>query len=102
MTVTIPCSYSAVLQFSTLRTMSRDITPFGLRLPPELKALIEAHARRNKCSINAEIVGRLVESVDSSQRPLQAYSDGELIRELMDRYERGMVSIRIGAPAGEE
>ena len=78
--------------------MSRDIAPFGLRMPADLKALIEVFARRNARSINSEIVGRLVESVDATQRPLRGYSDGELIRELMDRYERGMVSIRIGHP----
>lgn len=76
--------------------MSRDIAPFGLRLPSDLKALIEASARENKRSVNSEIVGRLEDSVEATQRPLNSYSDGELIRELMDRYERGMVSIRIG------
>lgn len=78
--------------------MSRDIAPFGLRMPPELKALIEAFARKNSRSINSEIIGRLNESVEATQRPLRGYSDGELIRELMDRYERGVVSIRIGRP----
>lgn len=78
--------------------MSRDIAPFGLRMPLELKQRIEKHARRNARSINSEIVGRLTESVDATERPLQAYSDGELIRELLDRYERGAISIRIGQP----
>ncbi|MGO4379721.1 Arc family DNA-binding protein [Pseudoduganella sp. RAF53_2] len=78
--------------------MSRDISPFGLRMPADLKALLEKFARRNARSLNSEIVGRLNESVDAAQRPLRSYSDGELIRELTDRYERGMVSIRIGRP----
>ncbi|MYM37242.1 Arc family DNA-binding protein [Duganella sp. FT94W] len=82
--------------------MSRDIAPFGLRLPSDLKALIEGYARANKRSVNSEIVGRLENSVEATQRPLHSYSDGELIRELMDRYERGMISIRIGPTKEEE
>lgn len=78
--------------------MSRDIAPFGLRMPPGLKALLETFARRNARSLNSEIVGRLNESVDATQRPLRSYSDGDLIKELTDRYERGMVSIHIGQP----
>lgn len=78
--------------------MSRDIAPFGLRMPSVLKERIEKHARKNSRSINSEIVGRLADSLDLSERPLCNYSDGELIRELMDRYERGAVSIRIGRP----
>lgn len=78
--------------------MSRDIAPFGLRMPSELKERIETHARKHSRSINSEIVGRLADSIDATERPLHNYSDGELIRELMDRYERGAVSIRIGRP----
>lgn len=78
--------------------MSRDITPFGLRMPADLKTRIEERASQNSRSINSEIVGRLVESLDASDRPLRSYTDGDLIKELIDRYERGMVSIRIGNP----
>lgn len=39
-----------------------NITPFGLRMQPDLKARIEASARENNRSINAEIVERLEES----------------------------------------
>ena len=78
--------------------MSRDITPFGLRMPADLKTRIEERAQKNSRSINSEIVGRLVDSLDASDRPLRSYTDGDLIKELLDRYERGMVSIRIGDP----
>ena len=40
----------------------RNINPFGLRLQPDLKMLVEASAKRNKRSINAEIVARLEET----------------------------------------
>ncbi|HVJ39086.1 MAG TPA: Arc family DNA-binding protein [Stenotrophomonas sp.] len=39
--------------------MSRDINPFGLRLPPELKSRLEAAAAEAGRSLNAEIVWRL-------------------------------------------
>lgn len=42
--------------------MSRDIAPFGVRMPTELKALVEAAAAANGRSINAEVVARLQES----------------------------------------
>lgn len=85
--------------------MSRDIVPFGLRLPPEMKMRIDDAARANLRSINSEIVVRLNASLDESDRPLQEYTDGDLIRELMSRYGRGDISIRIGKfddPAKDE
>ena len=39
--------------------MSRDIAPFGVRMPPDLKARLEEKAKANGRSLNAEIVARL-------------------------------------------
>ncbi|GEM_PF-4904365 len=39
--------------------MSRDIVPFGLRMPPDLKARVEKAAQDNGRSMNAEVVQRL-------------------------------------------
>lgn len=39
--------------------MSRDIAPFGVRMPPELKEYLAQKAQENKRSLNAEIVERL-------------------------------------------
>lgn len=36
-----------------------NVTPFGLRLLPELRARVEEAARQSKRSLNAEIVARL-------------------------------------------
>lgn len=44
--------------------MSRDINPFGLRMPNELKESIEREARFNGRSLNAEIVDRLRKSIE--------------------------------------
>ncbi|MFD1069949.1 Arc family DNA-binding protein [Luteimonas composti] len=42
--------------------MSREINPFGLRMPLELRERLEAAARQSARSLNAEIVHRLQES----------------------------------------
>lgn len=44
--------------------MGRDINPFGLRMPPELKKRIEKSAKTNRRSMNAELVLRLQDSVE--------------------------------------
>ena len=43
--------------------MSRDVNPFGVRMPPEIKAELEKLSERNRRSLNAEIVVRLEESI---------------------------------------
>ncbi|EGR0441296.1 Arc family DNA-binding protein [Vibrio cholerae] len=42
--------------------MSRNINPFGLRMPAELKEKLEEEAKKNMRSLNAELVARLEES----------------------------------------
>lgn len=81
--------------------MSRDISPFGVRMPHEIKERIEKAAAENLRSVNSEIVARLIASFDSSKEQLSSYSDGDLIKELIDRYERGAVYIRIGKDAAD-
>jgi hypothetical protein len=67
--------------------------PFGLRIPEDLKFQLEKAAVENARSLNSEMVLRLAESF---RRPLIGYSDGELIAELLARYERGDIFIRVG------
>jgi hypothetical protein len=43
--------------------MVKDINPFGVRMPPEIKAELEKLAEQNRRSLNAEIVVRLEESI---------------------------------------
>ena len=40
----------------------RDIAPYGVRLPAELKERLQESAKRNGRSLNSEIVTRLTES----------------------------------------
>lgn len=76
----------------------RDIAPFGLRIPEDLKAKLEDEAAKSRRSLNSEMIVRLAKSFD---RPLEGYSDGELIAELLSRYERGSIYIRVGDLATE-
>lgn len=71
------------------------IVPFGLRLQPELKEQLEAFARQKAHSLNSEIAERLERSVKFRDE-LDAFTDGELIDELIRRYGRDGVFIRLG------
>lgn len=44
--------------------MSRDITPFALRMPPEMRLCIEESAKANHRSLNAEILARLETTIE--------------------------------------
>jgi len=74
----------------------KNIAPFGLRMQPNLRSkLEEAAAGKPKWSLNAEIVERLEESL-KTRHELGAFSDGELIDELIRRWGRERIFIRIG------
>lgn len=71
--------------------MSRDVNPFGLRMPPEVKEELEKLAEQNRRSLNAEIVVRLEESIRREKD--QCISEETLrriVQEELDR--RGMVA----------
>jgi hypothetical protein len=42
----------------------RDIAPFGVRMPSDLKETLEREAKINNRSLNSEIVGRLRKSLE--------------------------------------
>lgn len=78
------------------KRLYRDIAPFGLRLPPDLKDKLQAEGEgKVKWSLNSEIISRLEASY--AQQPLANYTDGELIDELIRRYGRDGVFIQLGA-----
>ncbi len=43
--------------------MTKQIVPYGLRMPPEVKEQLEKLAEQNRRSLNAEIVVRLEQSI---------------------------------------
>lgn len=76
------------------KTKLENIAPFGLRLQPDLKAKLEAQAKKIPRSLNAEIAERLENSL--AKQGLRDYTDGELIDELIRRWGRDRVFIRLG------
>lgn len=62
--------------------MSRDVNPFGLRMPPELKEELEVLAEQNRRSLNAEIIVRLEDSV---QREGQTCITADEIRQIIEQ-----------------
>lgn len=69
--------------------------PFSFRIPEKLKAKLDEAKDKSRRSLNAEMLVRLEESF---RPPLASYEDGDLIAELMRRYKRGAIHIRIGDP----
>lgn len=66
--------------------MTRDITPFGLRMPATLKAQVEAAASSNGRSMNAEVVDRLQRSFGTVGIGIGDLPDGVLLDEVIARY----------------
>lgn len=60
--------------------MTKDINPFGLRMPPNVKAKIEKLAEQNRRSLNAEIVVRLEESI---KREKESCITGDELRRIV-------------------
>jgi hypothetical protein len=74
----------------------QNIVPFGLRMQPDLKKKLEEVAYgKPKWSLNSEIVSRLESSLEVRDE-LAAFSDGELIDEIIKRWGRDNVLIRLG------
>ena len=50
--------------------VSGKIAPFGLRMPKELKAFISEQANKNGRSMNAELLARVTQTMDSNIKGL--------------------------------
>ena len=48
--------------------MSKNIQPYGLRMPPDLRAKLDNEAKLAGRSLNSEILARLWESVNKKHR----------------------------------
>lgn len=73
----------------------KNIAPFGLRMQPELRDKLEKLAKgKPKWSLNSEIVKRLEESLEA-RHELEAFSDGELLDELIRRFGREAFIIQV-------
>ena len=59
------CSYFVKTALATLLAMIKDIAPFGLRIPGDLKEALSKSAADNNRSMNSEIVHRLEKSFNN-------------------------------------
>lgn len=75
--------------------MYKDINPFGVRFPAELRKKIEVSAEQNHRSMNAEVVAQM-NAAYKEKTTLADFSDGEIIDELIRRWGRDRVSIWLG------
>lgn len=69
--------------------MSRDINPFGLRMPNELKEHLDEAAKENGRSLNAEINQRLTDSFEHQEELLEANSILNVFLPLFDDLFKG-------------
>ncbi len=64
--------------------MSRDINPFGLRMPLDLRGQVTDAAQANGRSLNAEIVARLQDSFERERHP----NSDALLKKVESLYEK--------------
>lgn len=74
--------------------MSRDITPFALRMPPDLRAKVELAAKESRRSINAEIIDRLESTISIEEALGQIASNAPL-------HEAGQMLIDLAQESAE-
>ncbi|NKE47029.1 Arc family DNA-binding protein [Roseomonas frigidaquae] len=82
--------------------MARDDPEIRFRAPPALKEELEAAAKANGRSLNAEVVGRLQMSFSATRRErLQAQLQAQMERaQLQAEAERALLQAQIEAEAG--
>ena len=71
----------------------RDINPFGLRLPPEIRHSVEVAAGNNRRSMNAEIIARLTESF--IEKPTEPKSLFQLIEAVFKEAEKAGIPVKV-------
>ncbi|EAB8787699.1 Arc family DNA-binding protein [Salmonella enterica subsp. enterica serovar Haifa] len=73
--------------------MTKRNPQFNVRIPPELKAEVEALAEKNKRSINAEVVAALEKAVAESKQEKKSYTyTMTYSKEDMERFREAMSS----------
>ncbi|RXZ42699.1 Arc family DNA-binding protein [Crenobacter cavernae] len=83
------------------RPATSHIAPFGLRMQPELREMLEESAVENGRSLNAEIVSRLETSFEAAG-DLRKASVGELLDELFKRFPAGRLNLTIDEARKDE
>jgi hypothetical protein len=73
----------------------RDINPLNIRFPADLKKKLKAAADAKTGSMNAEVIDRVAASFER-RTALKDFTDGELVDELIKRWGRDGLFIRLG------
>lgn len=73
----------------------KKTTTMGIRLPPDLRGLLEAAAEEHERSLNAEIIVRLRRTFVSGD-PVVSLSDADLVHALLSRHPGEPFIIQIG------
>lgn len=72
----------------------REIAPFGVRMPPELKARLLAEAMRNGRSMNTEVIARLAASLgDHEPRVIMDPASAGYLENSLSPADRDMLVI---------
>lgn len=74
-------------------TMSRDINPFGLRMPAELREHLRESARQNHRSMNAELLLRLKESLELYPIALPEMREARTETDSLTRNQRRLLMV---------
>lgn len=81
------------------RPLTRDLAPFGVRMPPDLKERVESAAKANNRSMNAEIVATLEKEYPA---PITGISNYDAIYNLMSYIYSSMDHIRAASTELEQ
>lgn len=75
--------------------MTRDIAPFGVRMPAELKEQLQAMATDNKRSVNAEVVAAIEQAVVLHNRNKQKNTRVKIDSDMTDSLNNEEILKRI-------
>lgn len=81
----------------------REIAPFGLRMPPELRARIDAAAKSNGRSVNTEVIARLAASFqEQTARYAMEPATPAYLEHSLTEPDKEMLSVFRGLPAAKQ
>lgn len=75
--------------------MSREINPFGLRMPPGLREELEAAAEMSGRSLNAEAVTRLQQSFEVDVKGLKIFDVAAEMRDQLTSVARELEGLKV-------
>lgn len=80
----------------------REIAPFGLRMPAELKERIDREAKANGRSMNTEIISRLWASLELGQQRVMEPAIPTYVGGDLSNHDRELLSVFRRMPAEKQ